>query len=36
MVVIKVFIFNFKHVKGERKFNFDTKNINTFFKENKK
>ncbi len=36
MVVIKWFIFNFEHVKGERKFNFDTNNINMYFKQNKK
>ncbi len=35
MVVIKVFLFNFEHVKGERKFNFDINNINMFFKQNK-
>ncbi len=35
MVVIKVFQFNFEHVKGERKFNFDINNTNMFFKQNK-
>ncbi len=35
MVVIKVFLFNFEHVKRERKVNFDINNINMFFKQNK-
>ncbi len=33
---VKSFLFNFGHVKGERKFNFDTNNINMFFKQKKK
>ncbi len=33
MVVIQ--LFNFEHVKRERKFNFDTNNINMLFKQNK-
>ncbi len=36
MVVIKLFLFNFEHVKGERKFNFDTNNIKMYFKQKKK
>ncbi len=35
MVVIKLFLFNFEHVKGERKFNFDTNNIKVFFLKTK-
>ncbi len=36
MVVIKLFLFNFEHVKGEKKFNFDTNNINMYFKQKQK
>ncbi len=35
MEVIKLFPFNFEHVKGERKLHFHTNNINMYFKQNK-
>ncbi len=35
MVVIELFLFHFEHVKGERKLNFKTNNINMFLNKTK-